>query len=329
MSNRPNIFDYATSELSQDAFFAWLLEWAEDGYAQTEPQLHMCAFKLLETFFKKYYDNFHDKLVDKDFNGLEELKKFSNVEKIKSVYVNRQEKHIDLLLTIETEKNGDYYIIIEDKTLSGIHGEQLKNYRNNWLKDDEKKKRTCFIYLKTGTMDENEKKQVKKSKYSLFDLNDIYALLKGYKSLDSEIFDGYFFKLETVYYFNQFINEFDSNPSVKHYRHGVWKNHCYYFYKHKKRAKCGKKDYYLALDVWLDTNKLDFCFHIIRDLEGNWINKSEKDINTIEEINNIKNNGYEYMSDDNYYEKKVQFKDKEDLNDLIKKEIQNLFSAGE
>lgn len=32
MQNHPNIFTYATSELSQNAFIAWLLSWADAKY---------------------------------------------------------------------------------------------------------------------------------------------------------------------------------------------------------------------------------------------------------------------------------------------------------
>ena len=32
----PNLFSYATSELSQDAFFAWLINWADDSYIKKD-----------------------------------------------------------------------------------------------------------------------------------------------------------------------------------------------------------------------------------------------------------------------------------------------------
>ena len=36
----PNIFSYATSELSQDAMIAWLLQWASPEYGEADPDLH-------------------------------------------------------------------------------------------------------------------------------------------------------------------------------------------------------------------------------------------------------------------------------------------------
>ena len=32
-NNNPCLFDYATSELSQDAFLAWLLKWSDDDFS--------------------------------------------------------------------------------------------------------------------------------------------------------------------------------------------------------------------------------------------------------------------------------------------------------
>lgn len=121
MSNRPNIFDYATSELSQDAFFAWLLEWAEDKYEQVGGGvLHKCAFNLLQTFFQDYYDEYKDDhAVGKK---IEDINNFASVKKIKSVDVERQKKRIDLLLTIETIDKEIFYLIIEDKKMSKING---------------------------------------------------------------------------------------------------------------------------------------------------------------------------------------------------------------
>ena len=36
---RPNLFDFATKELSQDAFLAWLLQWAAPENAQYDPEM--------------------------------------------------------------------------------------------------------------------------------------------------------------------------------------------------------------------------------------------------------------------------------------------------
>jgi len=35
---RPNLFNYATKELSQDAFFAWLARWADASFASKDAE---------------------------------------------------------------------------------------------------------------------------------------------------------------------------------------------------------------------------------------------------------------------------------------------------
>lgn len=46
MMKRPNLFEYATKELSQDAFFAWLTRWAGPECAGEDRELneHGVAF---------------------------------------------------------------------------------------------------------------------------------------------------------------------------------------------------------------------------------------------------------------------------------------------
>ena len=79
--NSPNLFEYATSELSQDASICWLISWASSEYASSDPALHKCAVSLLKTFFKKH------------------SRKFS--KKIESVEIDKQKNNIDILVTIK------------------------------------------------------------------------------------------------------------------------------------------------------------------------------------------------------------------------------------
>jgi len=49
---KPNLFKFATSELSQDAFICWLLSWANEENEIHDKRLCLCARKLLENFLK-------------------------------------------------------------------------------------------------------------------------------------------------------------------------------------------------------------------------------------------------------------------------------------
>lgn len=318
--NPPNIFDYATSELSQDAFFAWLLKWGEDGYKNLDKDLNKCAVKLLKIFFKKYYDEFGDE-------DLRLIEDFESITKIKSIVINRQEEKIDLYFTIETYEQA-YNLVIEDKTNSTEHNNQLKRYREYF--DKEELSRTCFIYLKTGKLARGEPQKVKKEKYALFDLNSVYDVMKKCNSKDG-IFNSFFSKIETLYYVRSFETNrenrifFDTCIGKKNYKYGVWKDNCFWFYKKTKLKKYpGKK--YLALDVWINNKTLVFVFHAIDNLNGHWITNS-KVFNSIKEIKEIisKNRNKEYEKKENhYYERSVPYKDLAELNKLIRKEIKDL-----
>lgn len=127
MSFNPNIFNYATKELSQDAFLCWLLMWGNKEAKEADLDLKHLADKFIYTLTKEL-----------DFN-----------DEIKSVEVYKQWKNIDIWATI----NSNIHIIIEDKTGSGTHSNQLERYRNialNWSKNQENSQQMAFIYLQTG-----------------------------------------------------------------------------------------------------------------------------------------------------------------------------------
>jgi hypothetical protein len=48
----PNLFEFATTELSQDAVLAWLLARADQQYNSTDPRLHALAQRFLFALVK-------------------------------------------------------------------------------------------------------------------------------------------------------------------------------------------------------------------------------------------------------------------------------------
>lgn len=94
MTITPNIFDYATSELSQDAFICYLLAFGKEEFKGS-----------------KEYNAAHKFLEECDVIG-------ENIIQIK-----RQYNKIDIL--VETDK---HFIIIEDKIYTEEHGDQIVRY---------------------------------------------------------------------------------------------------------------------------------------------------------------------------------------------------------
>lgn len=89
-----NLFDYATKELSQDAFLRWLLENYND------PIVGPVAIKLLQKWIGLY--------PRQDFD----------VSKISNIKTYAQHKHIDLIADVTADSH-IYSFVIEDKTGSG------------------------------------------------------------------------------------------------------------------------------------------------------------------------------------------------------------------
>lgn len=139
----PNIFTYATSELSQDAFILWLLDWANPKNANIDKSLCETA------------QAFARLLLDKTY--LE----------ISSVVCKKQEHHIDVFAVI----NEQYALIIEDKTNTSEHGNQIKRY-SEWVKKESKYANLELhcVYYKTGNESKHKLNSLK-SKYAE-DLHD-------------------------------------------------------------------------------------------------------------------------------------------------------------
>ncbi|HLO96963.1 MAG TPA: PD-(D/E)XK nuclease family protein [Fimbriimonas sp.] len=101
--SRPNLFHYATSELSQDAFFCWLAKCADPKVEDLE--LREVGQKFLE-------------LLLSTVDGILPVE-------IEKVEIRRQWNHIDILV----EVNDKYAILIEDKAGTADHSGQLDRYR--------------------------------------------------------------------------------------------------------------------------------------------------------------------------------------------------------
>lgn len=101
---QPNLFQFATSELSQDAFLCWLMSWCEQPYRTLDPALHEASLDFMTVIF-----NLH---------GLP-------VPVIDCVKIERQFKSLDILAIV----NDKFAILIEDKTYTKDHSNQLMRYR--------------------------------------------------------------------------------------------------------------------------------------------------------------------------------------------------------
>lgn len=158
---KPNIFRLATKELSQDGFFTWLLQWADDCNKQLDQNLNEVAKNFIRLLIGQN-ETYH-------------------IEKVKA---GRQWNNID----IWAEINDEYFIAIEDKTNTGEHSEQLERYKQiatEHYKD--KKLNLAFVYLKTGNESTATLKKVTEKGYIIVDRKSILNIFNK-NQVHNEIF---------------------------------------------------------------------------------------------------------------------------------------------
>ncbi|MDE7412509.1 MAG: PD-(D/E)XK nuclease family protein [Muribaculaceae bacterium] len=151
-SNTPNVFDFATSELSQDAMLCYIFKWADDSYLEHDKELCAVAKELLSIF-----------------SGIP-------AEEIHQVKVGKQWKNIDVWVEI----NDDVFLIVEDKTSSSIHDDQLERYKET-VKDEYGDKRRCsFAYFKLENEPNSTLKQIEGTGYKVITRKDLISILNHY-----------------------------------------------------------------------------------------------------------------------------------------------------
>lgn len=173
-----NLFSFATSELSQDAFICWCLNWFNDA---SKPVLQEMAKKII---FK--LTNVKEFVVEK-IVSVDIFRQFSRKVKVdnKSIHVK-----IDVLVIV----NNDIAVIIEDKTYSNEHDQQIARYKKG-LQEIYKEKplsKIITVYWKTGFFNDWDKVTVADVKITG---EDVKSLLAPYID-ESEIIKDYFDCLE-------------------------------------------------------------------------------------------------------------------------------------
>jgi hypothetical protein len=149
--DKPNLFAFATKELSQDAFICWLLTWAYPRHRTNDETLHRTGRALLERLLAA--------------GGIRTLGEITTLE------VHPQHKKIDILVLV----NDDLAVLIEDKTDSFEHSNQLQRYLDTVNKDFPGRK-VAAIFLKTG--DQCDYHTVREKGYACFLRRDLLDVLE-------------------------------------------------------------------------------------------------------------------------------------------------------
>lgn len=167
----PNIFDYATSELSQDAFICYMLAFGINKYKNTNPE----EFKLAHTFLKKCGVSENEEILE-----------------IKKQYLN-----IDVLVVTTS-----YLLIIEDKTYTNEHGNQIIKYVAA-LKNDKlfsgRQIKVCYFKTMDYVRDYQtaDKNVLPQSDCCSLRRKDMLELLKENRKCNF-IFDSFYRRLKSI-----------------------------------------------------------------------------------------------------------------------------------
>lgn len=176
----PNIFNYATSELSQDAFICYLLSFAMEDNKNYDKGISECAFELLRKM------------------GIDE-------ENITVTAIHKQYANIDVLV----EVNNKYNVIIEDKTFTSQHSNQINRYKEALEKEG--RSNIICVYYKIIEQDWPEKGVVNITRKDLLNIFTKYTT-------NNTIFNNYVEHLKAI---DEDVNSYKKKPI------GQWNDNMY------------------------------------------------------------------------------------------------------
>jgi hypothetical protein len=165
---RPNIFKISTKELSQDAFITWLLQWANPECATLDIVLHECG---------------------RDFLSLVMDNEAENAKTIKYVEAGRQWENIDVWAEIFFTDETKTLLVIEDKTFSGEHSNQLARYKKqaeDYCKEQAFNTLLC-TYFKIGSEPLRAIEGIKEKGFNIITREQIRTCLQSYRNTEHSI----------------------------------------------------------------------------------------------------------------------------------------------
>ena len=191
-SGMPNIFNYATSELSQDAFICWLVEWGsmdtDTLFCNEHKELANCGRAFVEALFRAGEQE-QGAVSVLDLN--DELILYEGACRVGKVdKPKKQHNKIDVYFQAEIDGKRVTFVI-EDKTDSVEHSDQLNRYLSKTKNNDEQKDYIKPVYFKTGYIYPHEKTEIRKNGYSIFDLEQSSNFLNAWVVCNHDIFQEY------------------------------------------------------------------------------------------------------------------------------------------
>lgn len=148
--------------MSQDAFICWLLAHGKKKHQKEDSLLCACALDFI--------------------HQIPGLRHVTQIDEIKRQYLK-----IDVLVIVD-----GIHIIIEDKTYTNVHGDQIAVYKDKLVKEGISADRIRTVYYKIV-----EQPYTEQVDYT-FSRTEILKLLRKYKNCTNNIFQDYLLHLEEL-----------------------------------------------------------------------------------------------------------------------------------
>lgn len=127
----PNLFDYATKELAQDAALAYILAWAHPSYQNKQHRpLNELGTGMLRAMLASQRSEFA-------------------ILNVTSIEVKTQDNRIDVLARINDENEDGIVLLIEDKVDTHEHANQIERYVEV-ARENYENREIVPVYVKTG-----------------------------------------------------------------------------------------------------------------------------------------------------------------------------------
>lgn len=170
----PNIFDYATSELSQDAMIAWLMACANAD----DPAMREVGQAFIQFLIRRPLRTIDRAVIAKDGQP----SRYDGEGLVSDVpLVTTRRKNIDVYCSAKVDGRLVSFVI-ENKTGTTDHSNQLERYRQAVQSDDIDEHYLKLIYLKTGMPFEDELSRADEAGYCHVGIHDLNSFLNSEKA---------------------------------------------------------------------------------------------------------------------------------------------------
>ena len=275
-----NLFDYATSELSQDAFFCWLLSYSTKESKEEYGDVFRVSQRFLKSMLNK--DDKEDSL-DYYVMNIERQKKVTiAIHDVDDSKLKNKKGLIDIFVEVKKNEN-KLYLIIEDKVDSWEHN-QLKEYYEAVIAEDSEiyNGDNLFIaFVKTEYMNRTERNkmsEIKKQKIfhqniSVIDFEELIKILsKGIRIQEMHTYLFDFVKKLDCKIEHTLI---DIENKLKLDNIGIYNGAAYRFFDYLFESKRIEKDRFDWCG-YVSNKKGGFDCLTWNKIEYKWITQSER-----------------------------------------------------